>query len=83
MDPFLTTGKLSVSSNEKGYNSTKITNHIVDYSSSIENKVRRKREDDIIKAEAYTDKDGHRKHVVNMVSCLAFSFLEKVCVGGV
>ncbi|XP_045772971.1 integrin alpha-PS1 isoform X1 [Maniola jurtina] len=66
MDPFLSTGKLSVSSSEKEHNSSRITNHIVGYSSSVENKVRRKREDDIIKAEAYTDKDGHRKHVVNM-----------------
>ncbi|XP_026499697.1 integrin alpha-PS1 isoform X1 [Vanessa tameamea] len=66
MDPFLTSGKLSVSSNEKEHNSTRITNHIVGYNSGAENKMRRKRESDIVKAEAYTDKDGQRKHVVNM-----------------
>ncbi|RVE45363.1 hypothetical protein evm_009992 [Chilo suppressalis] len=63
MDPFLRTGKLSVSSNEKQHNETKKT---YEYSSGIENKVRRKRENDIVKAEAYTDKDGQRKQVVNM-----------------
>ncbi|XP_068633179.1 integrin alpha-PS1-like isoform X2 [Battus philenor] len=65
MDPFLTTGKLSVSSNEKTFNRTK---KIVEYSTAVENKVRRKRDNDVVKAEAYTDKDGQRKHVVNM-SC--------------
>ncbi|XP_073956802.1 integrin alpha-PS1-like isoform X3 [Choristoneura fumiferana] len=64
MDPFLTTGKLSVSSIEK-HNETSYKN-VIQYSSASENKVRRKRENDIIKAEAYTDKDGHRKNVVNM-----------------
>lgn len=68
MDPFLTSGKLSVNSNEKQHNSTRITNHIVGHNSKIENKMRRKRESDVVKAEAYTDKDGQRKHVVNMVS---------------
>lgn len=67
MDPFLRTGKLSVSSSEKyaEHNETKKT---FEYSSAIENKVRRRRESDIVKAEAYTDKDGQRKQVVNMVS---------------
>lgn len=64
MDPFLTFGKISVTSSQKQRNETKI----VEYSSAYENKVRRKRENDVVKAEAYTDKDGQRKHVVNMVS---------------
>lgn len=68
IDPFLSTGKLSVSSNGKEHNSTKITNHIFRFNNGAENKVRRKRDNDIVKAEAYTDKDGQRKHVVNMVS---------------
>lgn len=68
MDPFLTNGKLSVSSSEK-HNETSYKN-VIQYSSASENKVRRKRENDIIKAEAYTDKDGHRKNVVNMVRYL-------------
>lgn len=63
MDPFMS-GKLSVSSNQKQHNDTK---KVEAYSSAYENKVRRKRESDIVKAEAYTDKDGQRKHVVNMV----------------
>ncbi|XP_063536455.1 integrin alpha-PS1 isoform X1 [Cydia strobilella] len=66
-DPFRTSGKLSVSSSEK-YNESSYKN-VIQYSSATENKVRRKREDNIIKAEAYTDKDGHRKNVVNM-NCL-------------
>lgn len=65
MDPFLTTGKLSVSSTEKEYNETKKT---IEFSTAAENKVRRRRDSEIVKAEAYTDKDGQRKHVVNMVS---------------
>lgn len=32
------------------------------------NKVRKKRENNIVKAEAYTNSDGERKNVVNMVS---------------
>ncbi|XP_049873202.1 integrin alpha-PS1 isoform X2 [Pectinophora gossypiella] len=59
MDPFLTTGKLSVSSNEKESNETKRF-------FTSENKVRRRRDSDIVKAEAYTDQDGQRKVVVNM-----------------
>ncbi|CAG5046011.1 unnamed protein product [Parnassius apollo] len=65
MDPFLTTGKLSVRSDEKTSNRTR---KLTEYSTAYENKVRRKRENDVVKAEAYTDKDGQRKHVVNM-SC--------------
>lgn len=61
MDP---TSKSSVSSNQKQHNDTK---KLVQYTSASENKVRRKRENEIVKAEAYTDKDGQRKHVVNMV----------------
>ncbi|XP_011558846.3 integrin alpha-PS1 [Plutella xylostella] len=38
------------------------------YNSAGENKVRRRRDIDPVKAEAYTDKDGQRKHIVNM-SC--------------
>ncbi|CAH4026827.1 unnamed protein product [Pieris brassicae] len=58
MDPFLSSGKLSVSSSEKENNSTR--------KRGVENKIRRRRDSDIVKAEAYTDKDGLRKHVVNM-----------------
>lgn len=68
MDPFLSSGKLSVSSSEKEHNST--YKNVVEYRSGVENKIRRKRDNDIVKAEAYTDKDGLRKHVVNMVSNL-------------
>ncbi|KAL0883105.1 hypothetical protein ABMA27_016566 [Loxostege sticticalis] len=63
MDPFLRSGKLSVSSSEKQHNETK---RVFESSSAYENKVRRRRESDIVKAEAYTDKDGQRKQVVNM-----------------
>ncbi|KAJ0176589.1 hypothetical protein K1T71_007768 [Dendrolimus kikuchii] len=73
MDPFLTTGKLSVTSVQKQYNETKYT---AEYSSTVENKLRRKRESDIVKAEAYTDKDGQRKHVVNMVETVAYPDLK-------
>ncbi|XP_014367387.2 integrin alpha-PS1 isoform X1 [Papilio machaon] len=66
MDPFLTTGKLSVSSSEKFNKEYNRTRKVIEYSAASENKVRRKRENDVVKAEAYTDKDGHRKHVVNM-----------------
>lgn len=66
INPFLTTGKLSVSSNEKTHNETR--RKYVEYSSSSSytssNKVRRKRDEDAVKAEAYTD----RKHVINLVS---------------
>ncbi|KAG6456594.1 integrin alpha-PS1 isoform X2 [Manduca sexta] len=65
MDPFMTVGKLSVNSVEKRYNETYKR---MQYSSSSENRIRRKRQTDILKAEAYTDKDGQRRHVVNM-SC--------------
>ncbi|XP_050679811.1 integrin alpha-PS1 isoform X1 [Leptidea sinapis] len=64
MDPFLSTGKLSVSSNEKERNDT--YKSTTEYKKGIENKIRRRRESEIVKAEAYTDKDGQRKHVVNM-----------------
>ncbi|XP_041979376.1 integrin alpha-PS1 isoform X2 [Aricia agestis] len=64
LDPFLSYGKLSASSREKEQNTT--YKKVVEYSTSTENKIRRKRENDIVKAEAYTDKDGQRKHVVNM-----------------
>lgn len=67
MDPFFTTGKLSVSSSEKFNKEYNRTRKVTEYSAASENKVRRKRENDVVKAEAYTDKDGHRKHVVNMV----------------
>ncbi|XP_035439524.2 integrin alpha-PS1 isoform X1 [Spodoptera frugiperda] len=64
INPFLTTGKLSVSSNEKTHNETR--RKYVEYSSSSSytssNKVRRKRDEDAVKAEAYTD----RKHVINL-----------------
>ncbi|CAH0585673.1 unnamed protein product [Chrysodeixis includens] len=65
MDPFLSTGKLSVSSNEKSHNETR--RKFMEYSSSSSytssNKVRRKRdEEDAVKAEAYTD----RKQVINL-----------------
>ncbi|CAG9561864.1 unnamed protein product [Danaus chrysippus] len=66
MDPFLSSGKLSVSSSEKSHNFTKVQNQIVGYSTGTDKNVRRKRQSDIVKAEAYTDKDGQRKHVVNM-----------------
>lgn len=66
IDPFRSSGKLSVSSSEKEYNSTKLSNHIDRFINGAENKIRRKRDNDIVKAEAYTDKDGQRKHVVNM-----------------
>lgn len=66
MDPFLSTGKLSVISNEKSHNETR--RKFMEYSSSSSysssNKVRRKRDEDAVKAEAYTD----RKHVINLVS---------------
>ncbi|KAJ2949142.1 hypothetical protein O0L34_g6082 [Tuta absoluta] len=77
MDPFLHTGKLSVSSMEKEHNETKST----EYSSAAANQVRRRRDVDIIKAEAYTDKNGERKHVVNMncqnktAKCIQFQCL--------
>lgn len=72
MDPFLSSGKLSVSSSEKSHNFTKVQNQIVGYSTGAAKNVRRKRQSDIVKAEAYTDKDGQRKHVVNMVSLVYF-----------
>lgn len=58
MDPFLSPGKLSVSSSEKSHNET-TRKYSVEYSS---NKVRRKRDEDAVKAEALTD----RKHVINL-----------------
>ncbi|XP_072949294.1 integrin alpha-PS1 isoform X2 [Epargyreus clarus] len=64
MDPFFKSSRLTVSSSENEHNST--FRKTTEYSSSFENRVRRKRENDIVKAEAYTDKDGQRKHVVNM-----------------
>lgn len=60
----MSTGKISVNSYEKQQNQSKV----VELSTAKENKVRRKRDSDVVKAEAYTDKDGQRKHVVNMVS---------------
>lgn len=76
MDPFLTTGKLSAlsSSSEKSHNDTR--RKYMEYSSSSSsssfssssNHVRRKRDEDAVKAEAYTD----RKHVINLVSDLRF-----------
>lgn len=64
VDPFLSMGKSSSSfKKEKNETYTK-------YNSAVENKVRRKRENDVVKAEAYTDKDGQRRHVVNMVRLL-------------
>lgn len=64
INPFMSTGKISVNSYEKQQNQSKV----VELSTAKENKVRRKRDSDVVKAEAYTDKDGQRKHVVNM-SC--------------
>lgn len=63
MNPFTTSGKLSFSSYEKRHNES---SRKIEYT-SLGNKIRRKRDNDVIKAEAYTDKDGQRKHVVNMV----------------
>lgn len=60
MDPFLSVGKTRNLKEE--HNET-----MAKYQSALENRVRRKREGDVIRAEAYTDKDGQRKHVVNMV----------------
>ncbi|KOB77704.1 Integrin alpha 1 [Operophtera brumata] len=44
MDPFMTSGKLSASPNQKQHNDTR---KAVEYSSASENKVRRKRESDV------------------------------------
>ncbi|GBP30999.1 Integrin alpha-PS1 [Eumeta japonica] len=59
MGPLFSSGK--VNRDEESHNRT-----VEKYESASANKVRRKRENEVVKAEAYTDKDGQRKQVVNM-----------------